>query len=313
MDLIADIGATNSRCALLDDGGQVVARETFGNNEFSDLESLLEHYLQHRRPSDRPRRAALAVAAPILSDRVQMVNIDWQFSQAELQRHFKLAGLTVVNDFAAVAWGLPDLSSAELRKVGRGDAASRSPMAVIGPGSGLGVAALIPATDGWVPVTGEGGHVSIAPITSTEAAVADCIRSRSGHCSAEDLLSGPGLINIYNALGQLAKRETVSLTAAEISTAATGGDTLALEARAMFFSVLGTVAGNLALTVGARGGVFVAGGIIPQLLAPFSESDFRERFEAKGTYRSYMEAIPTYVITHPQPAFRGLQKLLGYG
>ena len=310
MDLIADIGATSSRCALLDDKGQIVARETFANTEFADVESLLEHYLQQLNAGDRPRRAALAVAAPILYDRVQMINIDWQFSQAELKGRLKLAELTVVNDFAAIAWGLPDLNSHELRKVGRGDAATDSPLAVIGPGSGLGVAALIPATDSWVSVSGEGGHVSISPITSTEAAVADYVRSQSGHCSAEDLLSGPGLINIYTALGQLAKRETPSLSAAEISAAATGGDPLAIEAHAMFFSLLGTVAGDLALTVGARGGVFIAGGIIPQLMAPFSESDFRERFEAKGTYRSYMEAIPTYVITAPQPAFRGLRRHL---
>jgi len=312
MDLIADIGATNSRCALLDDKGRVIADEIFSNTELSGVDGLLDRYLQDRRSSDRPRRAALAVAAPVLRDRVQLVNIDWKFSIEDLKERFRLAGLIVINDCAAVAWGVPDLTSSDLQKIGSGEAKSRTPVAVIGPGSGLGVAALIPSTDGWTSVAGEGGHTSISPITPTETAVVEQVRSRSGHCSAEDLLSGPGLINIYNALGQLAKRQIPSLTPPEVSAAADGGDPLALEARAIFFSLLGTAAGNLALTVGAHGGVFIAGGIIPKLTAALAESDFRERFEAKGAHRSYMEAIPTYVITDPRPAFRGLRKLLGY-
>jgi len=312
VDLIADIGATNSRCALVDDRGRIRAYETFSDSDYSGVESLLETYFQQRCADDHPRRAALAVAAPIVDDRVQMLNIDWQFSRAELKERFNLAELIVVNDFAAIAWGLPDLSSSDLRKVGRGDAATRSSMAVVGPGSGLGVAALIPVTDSWSVVAGEGGHVSVSSTTSTEAAVADYVRSRSGHCSAEDLLSGPGLINIYNALAQFTGRETPSVAPEEISAAATSGDPLAIEAHATFFSLLGTVAGNLALTLDARGGVFIAGGIIPDLMEPFAESGFRECFEAKGAYRNYMEAIPTYVITDPQPAFGGLRKLLGY-
>ncbi len=312
MDLIADIGGTNSRCALLDDRGRIVAVETFSNADFSEIESVLDHYLEHRRASDRPRRAALAVAAPVLNDRVQLVNIDWQFTQTGLRQRFNLAGLIVVNDAAAVAWGVPDLSSAGITKVGRGDAAAGSPIAVIGPGTGLGVAALIPTSDGWAAVAGEGGNVSISTATRTETAVADYQRSGYGHCSSEDLLSGPGLVNIYRALAKIASHAATSTTPSEISAAAAGGDPLAIEARSMFFSLLGTAAGNLALTVNARGGVFVGGGIVRQLMAEFTESDFRERFEDKGTYRGYMESIPTYVITDPQPAFLGLRKLLGY-
>jgi len=248
----------------------------------------------------------------MLQDSVQMINIDWRFSQAELKERYDLAGLIVVNDFTALAWAVPDLISAELFKVGRGEAAIRSPLAVIGPGTGLGVGALIPASDGWAPVTGEGGRVSISTITCTEAAVADYIRSQSGHCSAEDLLSGPGLVRIYDALAKLAAREAPAMTPEEISDAAGDGNPLATEARAMFFALLGTAAGNLALTIDARGGVFIGGGIVPRLIEALAESDFRERFEGKGSYRGYMESIPTYVITDPQPAFRGLRKLLGY-
>ena len=238
MDLIADIGATHSRCALLDDRGQVVATEAASNSDYSDLENLLETYLHRRRASDRPRRAALAIAAPILGDRVEMVNIDWRFSQARLQKHLQLTGMIVVNDAAAIAWGIPDLTSVELRKAGGGDAAVRSPIAVIGPGSGLAVAALIPSEENWTAVVGEGGHASISTITDKETAVANYVRSQSGHCSAEDLLSGPGLVNIFNALEQLEGRTTSSMTPAEVSAAADAGDPIATETHSIFFSLL---------------------------------------------------------------------------
>jgi glucokinase len=241
-----------------------------------------------------------------------MVNIDWRFSQTRLQKHLQLAGMIVVNDAAAIAWGIPDLTSVELRKAGGGDAAVRSPIAVIGPGSGLAVAALIPAEEDWTAVVGEGGHASISTITDRETAVADYVRSRSGHCSAEDLLSGPGLVNIFNALEQLEGRTTSSMSPAEVSTAADTGNPIASEAHSIFFSLLGTAAGNLALTVGASGGVFVSGDIVPKLIEKFLQSDFRERFESKGSYRGYMERIPTFAIVDPYPAFRGLRKLLGY-
>ena len=312
MDLITDIGATNSRCALVNDGGQIVATEVFSNSDFYSIEALFKNYLQNRRESDRPRRAALAVTAPVLRDRVEMVNIDWQFSQAELQARLNLTRLIVLNDAAAIAWGIPNLGSTQLRKVGDGDAAVRSPVAVIGPGSGLGVAALIPAGDDWAAVAGEGGHVSISPITARETAVVEYVSARSGHCSAEDLLSGPGLVNTYSALQGISAHATSTLTPAEVTAAADAGDPVAVEARGLFCSLLGTVAGNLALTVGAHGGVFVAGGIVPKIIEAFLQSDFRERFEDKGDYREYMRKIPTFVVTDPHPAFQGLRKLLGF-
>jgi glucokinase len=312
MDLIADIGATRARCALLDDRGRVLAPEVFRNGDFTGIEGLLEIYLGHRRASDRPRRAALAVAAPILSDEVQMINIDWRFSQSELKRRCGLNHLTVVNDFAAVAWGLPEFTPADLVQVGGGAPTPHMPMAVLGPGSGLGVAAIVPSADSWAVASGEGGHVSVSTLTAQEAAVTDLIRDEHGHCSVEQLVSGPGLVNIHRALATLAGRDVPSLTPAGITELAGQGDPLARDALGVFFEVLGTTAGNLALTVGARGGLFVAGGIIPQLLKPFQASNFRARFEAKGRYRSYMQTIPTHVIVDPLPAFRGLRKLLGY-
>jgi glucokinase len=315
MDLIADIGATNTRCALLDSSGQILAVERFKNDEFSGLEEVLLAYLARRRVDDRPTRAALAVAAPILGDEVSLFNRNWTFSQHQLAQDLKLSRLVVINDFAAVASALPRFTDAQATKIGGGESVPRTSIGVLGPGSGLGVSSIIPSEDdGWAVAHGEGGHVTLAPTTDEEAAVIDLMRMEHGHCSAERLISGPGLVNIYTALGHLEgrPRQTAPIRPAEITAAAAEGEPLALRTREMFFELLGSVAGNLALTVGALGGIYVAGGIVPKLLEPFIASRFRERFEAKGRYRPYMERIPTFAITEPLPAFLGLRALLGY-
>ena len=312
MDLIADIGATNSRCALLDDRGTVVSAETFENASFDGLESVLSTYLENRRASDRRQRAALAVAAPVLGDDVRMLNIGWRFSQAKLREELGFSRLNVVNDFAAVAWSLPSLGPQDRAQIGGGNAVTRMPIAVLGPGSGLGCATLVPSGDTWAAVSSEGGHVTLPATTSDEASIIERIRHEAGHCSAERVLSGPGLVRLYELLGQSAGREVAKVTSKDVTALARKGEPLATKTLAMFFGMLGTVAGNLALTVGALGGVFVGGGIVPQLLPELEASPFRERFVAKGRYREYMEAIPTFVITEPQAAFRGLRKLLGY-
>lgn len=312
MDLIADIGATNMRCALLDDKGRVLAPEVFRDEGYTGVEDVLRAYLAKRRASDRPKRAALAVAAPILGDTVEFINRGWAFSRTQLARELGLSSLLVVNDFAAVAWGLPALGPGQVLQVGGGAAVAQTPLAALGPGSGLGVSSLVPASDGWAAADGEGGHVTLAATNDREAAVVDMIRMEFGHCSAERLLSGPGLVNLYNALARLEGRSPATLTPVRVSALAEQGESLALEARAMFFALLGVAAGNLALTLGARGGVYIAGGIVPKLLDAFEKSEFRARFEAKGRYRWYMERIPTYAITEPLPAFVGLRTLLGY-
>lgn len=311
MNLIADIGATQSRCAVIDGDGRIQAAEVFQNRHFDSLQELLQGYL--RQCPDHPGSAALAIAAPILEDAVRMPNLGWRFSQGSLRGELDLRELVVVNDFAAVAWGLPALTGADLHKVGGGNAVAGTAMATLGPGSGLGVATVAPSGNEWAVVEGEGGNITFSGVTPGQQAVTDHIRAQDGHCSAESLLSGPGLVNIYLALAALQGRNADRPSPAQVSRAAADGEALAVEARDMFFEVLGTVAGNLALTAGARGGLFIAGGIVPRLLAPLEQSRFRECFEAKGRYRYYLEAIPTYVITEPYPAFLGLRRLLGYG
>ena len=311
MNLIADIGATQSRCAVIDGDGRIQAAEVFQNRHFDSLQDLLQGYL-HQCP-DHPDSAALAVAAPILEDEVRMPNLGWRFSRETLMGELDLRELVVVNDFAAVAWGLPALTAADLHKVGGGTAVAGTAMATLGPGSGLGVATVAPCGNEWAVVEGEGGNITFSGVTPEQQAVTDHIRAQDGHCSAESFLSGPGLVNIYMALAALQGRNADRPSPAQVSRAAADGEALACGARDMFFEVLGTVAGNLALTVGSRGGVFIAGGIVPQLLEPLEQSRFRKCFEAKGRYRFYLEAIPTYVITEPYPAFLGLRRLLGYG
>lgn len=313
MDLMADIGATNTRCALLDDKGNELAAEVFQNADFTGVTGILKIYLDHRRATDRPKRAAVAVAAPILGDEIQMVNIAWRFSQSALQEQLGVTQLTVCNDFAAVAWGLPYLGPADLHTIGRGKAAARATLVGVGPGTGLGVAALVPATDGWAVLSGEAGHANLPATNREEADVIARIRDRfDGHCSAERVLSGPGLVNLYVALAELAGRGQPTVTPSDVTALAKQGEPLARKALSMFFAFLGSVAGDVALTTGARGGVFIAGGIVPQVLDAFVKSEFRARFEAKDAYADYMAGIPTHVITAPLPAFRGLKTLLGY-
>jgi glucokinase len=312
MDLIADIGGTHSRCALIDDRGRLIAVETYENHEFDGVHAVLDHYLARRRLSDRPHEAALAIAGPITGDRVAMTNLPWRFSQRKLCKALGLQRLVVVNDFAAVAWSLAVLARKDLQAIGGGKAVLREPLAVLGPGSGLGVAVLVPVEGSWTVLAGEGGNIGLATTTPAEATVVDTLRDSDGYCAAETLISGPGLVRIHTILTDRAGQEAQTLTPAAISAAAARGDRLAIEAREMFFGLLGSLAGDIALTAGARGGVYVAGGIIPRLLKPFAASAFRARFEAKGRYRSYLAAIPTYVITADAPALMGLRKILGH-
>jgi glucokinase len=185
------------------------------------------------------------------------------------------------------------------------------PMGIIGPGSGLGVSAVVPQGDTFVPVAGEGGHVTMAAADDEESAVLGLMRQRYDHVSAERVLSGPGLVNLYNALCELAGKPAAALTAAQISDPQMAAeDACAKKATAMFCAMLGTVAGNLALSLGARGGIYIAGGIVPRLGEAFERSQFRARFEDKGRLRSYLAEIPTYVVVRPDAALLGAAQLL---
>lgn len=307
--LVADIGATNARFALASADGAFQRVQVLPCREFDSLERALEGWVGG--PVQGLRAAALAVAGPVTGDRVSLTNHPWSFSTEALRRYLGAERLHVVNDFAAVAMAAPLLRADERRQVGGGAAERGAPIAVIGPGSGLGVSGLIPVADDWQPLSGEGGHATMAAAGERENAVLERMRRRFDHVSAERLLSGPGLINIYQALAELDGVKGEAYRSSQITDPEIRArDPRCQETVEIFCAMLGTVAGNLALTLGARGGVYIAGGIVPRLGEGFAAAAFRARFEDKGRLRSYLEPIPAFVVIHPFPAFLGLAKLL---
>lgn len=306
--LLADIGGTNTRLALLTPEGAQVHVQSLRNGDFRSLATLLYHYLSALPPETRPERAALAVACPVHGDEVQLTNLNWTFSVAELGAHLALAPLHVINDFTAVALAVPRLQPGDWVPIGGGTPVAGAPIGVLGPGTGLGVSGLVPSGGGWVALAGEGGHATLAAATAAEAEILDALRQRYGHVSAERALSGSGLVDLYRHFA--AAPAPIADPAQVTDLALRGGDASARRALDFFFSFLGNVAGNLALTLGARGGVYLAGGILPRMAEALAASAFRERFVAKGRFRAYLEAIPTRLILAPCPAFKGLAACL---
>ncbi len=310
--LVADIGATNARFGLMSRERRLLYTQTYPCAEYRAIEDALNVYLGGRGALPMPRQGAIAIASAIVGDRVAMTNHPWSFSISALKARFGLDRLEVVNDFTAAALALPYLGPEDRFAVGGGVPVDGAPKAVLGPGSGLGVSGLVRCGTGWIPLPSEGGHATLAPADDRESAAIDRMRRHFDHVSAERALSGPGLVNLYNTLASIDAVPSLGYTAAQITDHALHDtDRLCTETVAMFCAMLGTAAGNLALTLGARGGVYIAGGIVPRLGQWFAHSPFRERFEAKGRFRAYMAAIPTYVVTHPLPAFLGCAALLG--
>ena len=311
--LLADVGGTHTRCALAGSIADVHDISVMDNDSAESLEQLLTDYLHQVRSSAEPAQvdaAAIGVAAPIVGDTVTMLNRNWRFSTDQLRQALQLDTLRVINDFTAQALALPHLNPGEdLQKIGGGEGAPGEALAVLGPGTGLGVSGLIPFEDGWAPIAGEGGHVTLAATNDLEAALVDAMRQRFNHCSAERLLCGPGLALLHEAMTGL-HGEAEVLQSREVSARAAAGDEAAQRTLNQFFSWLGAVAGDLALTLGARGGVYITGGIAPALADQLMASDFRARFESKGRYRQWLADIPAWLITARTPALTGLAALL---
>ena len=275
------------------------------------IADAITSYLRERGALPMPRQGAIAIASAITGDRVAMTNHPWSFSISELRSQLGFDRLEVINDFTALALALPHLAPEHRLQVGGGAPAADGALGVLGPGSGLGVSGLIPAGAGWIPLSGEGGHATMAPASDHESAVLDRMRRHFDHVSAERVLSGPGLVNIYNTLTVLYGVPSRGYTAAQITDPEIGAaDPLCAETTTLFCAMLGTMAGNLALTLGARGGIYIGGGIVPRLGRRFAQSPFRARFEAKGRFSTYLAEIPTYVVTHPLPAFLGCAAVL---
>ncbi|MDY6955636.1 MAG: glucokinase [Pseudomonadota bacterium] len=306
--LLGDIGGTHTRLTLYRDGRHDGVIGRYRNREFTDLPAIVRHHLQ-TLDLPAPQTAVLAVAGPLERDgAVTLTNRGWRLEPTALAAELRLASVDLVNDFTAQALGIPHLDPEECLALNSAEAWPHAPRAVLGPGTGLGVSGLLPTPNGWLALSGEGGHVTLPPADARESALLDALRVQWGHISAERVVSGPGLLALYNHLA--VEAGTPGLSAPPEVTTRAGHDPLADEALGYFFAFLGTIAGNLALTLGARGGVYLCGGILPDLQRPLRASAFHERFCAKGRYRAYLEAVPIYLVTAPDTAFRGLISLL---
>jgi glucokinase len=304
--LVGDIGGTNARFGLVEPGGSLLHSSVLADADYPGLGEAIEAYLGGRGGLPRPRLAAVAVASPITGDEVRMTNHPWAFSIAELRARLSFERFEVINDFTAQALALPHLGPGDKTAIGGGEARPGAPIGVLGPGSGLGVSGLVAVGERWIALSGEGGHATMPAASERESAVLSEMRRHFDHVSAERVLSGPGLVNLYNSLAAVDGVPASQYTAAQITDVEVENENpLCREATAMFCAMLGTVAGNLALTLGAKGGVYIGGGIVPRLGERFAASQFRERFEGKGRFRDYLAPIPTFVVTHKLPAFLG--------
>lgn len=308
--LIADMGGTNVRFALVDESGAVGPDMVLQCADFAGPDDAAKAFLAARGDA-KPRRGAFAVASPVTGDMIEMTNSAWRFSVHHVQRQLGLSDLKVVNDFTATALSMPHMGANHLMKLGGAEPVAGAPIAVLGPGTGLGVSGLVADSSGrWIALATEGGHVTMAATDDFEAQVLAQLRRRFGHVSAERVLSGPGLLNLYEAVAAVQGLPASYSTAEAVSSHGLDGScTICRQALSLFFAMLGIVAGNLALSLGARGGVYVAGGILPRMAQAFFASEFRRRFEAKGRFAGYLAAIPTWLVIHPEPAFAGLAAL----
>ena len=303
-DLVADIGGTNARFAI-HHLGEFVREQVLPCKDFARFADAYRHYCDSQNV--QPARAAIAIANPVLGDRIQMTNHHWSFSISETRGELGLTVFNVINDFEALALSLPFLPAADLKQLGGNKPIAGAVKAVIGPGTGLGVASLANHHGHWLALPAEGGHVSYAARSAREWAMVEALAPKfDGHVSAERLISGPGLALMHQALAQIDGVAVDALTPADITKLALANtDARCREVLELFCAALGNVAGNLALTVGARGGVYIGGGIVPKLGAFFHESGFRAAFEDKGRFDHYLDPIPVYVIHSAYPAFVG--------
>ena len=310
--LLGDVGGTNARFAWQAERGapltDVATLPAAGHETL--LHAMHDYLGRYQRPA--PRQCAIGIANPIVGDRVQMTNHHWAFSISDMQRQLGLQRFLVINDFTALALSLTSLDAADLRAVGGGAAVANAPLGLLGPGTGLGVSGLLPAMGGRgaIPINGEGGHVTLAPVNELEEKVVRILRREFGHPSAERALSGSGMVNLYNALCEVDGVAARPLTPAEV-TSQVDTDPQCGRAIDLFFSLLGNVAGNLALSLGARGGMYIGGGIVPRLGDRIDRSLFRARFEDKGRFRSYLQGIPIWVVNaRMSPALIGAARAL---
>lgn len=304
--LIADIGGTNARFAMISDAyGELKHFPTVSTADYASPTVAIEQAV-FARTSMLPKSIVMAIAGPVDLAPLKLTNADWTIDPEELLHTFGLTDVVVVNDFEALALALPSLDESHLVQLGGGTTRAHAPRVVIGPGTGLGVAALISAAGQLTPIPGEGGHMSLGPETDEDFALWPHLERFHGRITGETLLSGPGLVRIYRGVCAVDGVTPAFDTGEEISDHAAAGDQTARTALRLFCTYLGRYAGDLALVFLAHGGVFIAGGIAPKIRAFLADGHFRRAFEEKAPHAAIMRTIPTALVSHDRPALEGL-------
>lgn len=313
--LLADVGGTHARFVLELSPGEFAHIRTLAGDDFAGIAQAIRAYLDGAPAALSPhhvKHAAIAIANPVEGDRVRMTNRDWHFSIERMRQALGLDTLLVVNDFIALAMAVPQLDASAYLQLGGGKPRPDQVIAVIGPGTGLGVSALVPVDGRWLPLASEGGHVSFAPADARELAVLQYAWRHYPHVSFERLVSGPGIALLYRALASWHGKTPGEFdTVGIVERAQKQACPLCVEAIDCFCATLGTFAANVAVTLNAGGGVYIGGGVVPKLGDAFNAATFRRRFEAHGRYKAYLANIPVYVINAAYPALTGASALLG--
>ncbi|MFO6422558.1 glucokinase [Motilimonas sp. KMU-193] len=303
--VVADVGGTNIRLASVDkQTGELTQIKKYLCADYASIADVIKLYFAEL--DGLVKELCIAIACPVDDDLIEMTNHTWTFSQTALKAALSLDKLYVINDYTAISLAVPFLADDEKVQIGGGSVKAKKAIGICGPGTGLGVGHLINVNDKWISLDGEGGHTSFCPVGEDARAVLNVLAQEMGHVSAERLLSGQGIENIYRALCQLEGQTPTLATAADVSRAGLANDCpIAARTLAVFCQGLGTFAGNLALNLACEGGVYIAGGIVPRFIDYFTQSDFRSHFEYKGRFSEYNAGIATFVVLHPDPGLFG--------
>lgn len=304
--LVGDIGGTNARFALVRPGTvELEFVQTLQCSDYANIDLACQAYFDQVGVTG-VERACLAFACPVQGEEIKMTNNHWRFIRSDLAGQLGLKQLKLVNDFTAMALGMLHISDEEKVQLGGGESFEGAARLVIGPGTGLGVSGLVKANDDWIPLSTEGGHISFAPADEVEVDLWRALVVRFGRVSVERILCGQGLLNLYQIMSAQQGSKPSCKSPAEVSMAAVGGsDHTAVEALSRFCRILGGVAGDNVLTLGARGGVYLCGGILPKVRDFFIQSDFRNAFDEKGRFDDYMQKVPVWLCTAENPGLLG--------
>jgi len=305
LSVVVDLGGTNIRLAVCElETGKLSQLKECICADFTSIEEALESYFSTLQK--QVKHLCIGIACPVESDQITMTNLSWAFSQRVLTEHFNLTSLYVINDYTAISLAVPFLSAQDKVQIGPGIAQENGATAVFGPGTGLGVSHIIKPSNKWISLDGEAGHVSFTASTREQAEILFLLQTQFGYVSAERVLSGQGLVNLYQSLCTLSQQQAQFKQPKEITKAALNNSCpIAVKSLDIFCQVMGSFAGDLAISLNCAGGVYIAGGIVPRFIEFFEASEFRHFFEEKGILKDYLTKVPTFVITNRNPGLLG--------